>query len=397
MVNRVVTGLDRLRLEGAGAAGLRSGDRVGLLAHAASVDRRLAHAIDVLDECSLRLVRLFAPEHGIRGEAQDMEAVAHGRDATTGRPIRSLYGSAPSTLRPPREDLEELDAVIVDLQDVGSRYYTFVYTMAFVMEACGEIGLPVVVLDRPNPIGGIDVEGPVLDPDFASFVGRFAIPVRHGMTVLELANLFRSRFGVLVELRGIAMSGWRRRHWFDETGLPWVPPSPNMPTLDTATVYPGGCLVEGTVVSEGRGTTRPFEQVGAPWIDGRSLRTTLEREALPGVTFREVSFRPKFQKHAERSCGGVFVHVTDRTRFRPFRTYLFILAALREQAPDRFAWRTEPYEFEHERLAIDLLLGRNGLREAIESGSDIHSLEGEWSTELEDFGRLRSEFLLYPE
>lgn len=395
---QVRTGLDRWLDEGPGIAGLAAGVRLGLVAHPASVDRWLRHAVDALAaRDDARLVRLFAPEHGLRGEAQDMETVGDSIDADTGLPVRSLYGSDPSTLRPRAEDLSDLDAVVVDLQDVGARYYTFVYTLAHVLEACSGAGIPTVVLDRPNPIGGRAVEGPVLDPALSSFVGRYPIPVRHGMTALELARLFRERFGVPGDLRGVPMSGWRRGCWFDETGLPWVPPSPNMPTLDTATVYPGGCLVEGTNLSEGRGTTRPFEQIGAPWLDARRLREALAVRDLPGIVVRDVVFRPKFQKHADRTCAGVFVHVTDREAFRPFRTYLAVLEDARAQDPGAFEWRTEAYEFETDRLAIDLLLGRRELRESLEAGANPLELERGWADELDTFRNDRASFLLYPD
>ena len=398
MATRVRTGLDRIGDEGPAVAGLRPGARVGLVAHPASIDARLRHAVEVLaGPAGLRPVRLFAPEHGLRGEAQDMETVDDAVDPATGIEVRSLYGTDPASLAPRREDLEGLDAIVVDLQDVGARYYTFVYTLAHVMEVCGPVGLPVVVLDRPNPIGGRRVEGPVLDREFASFVGRYPIPVRHGMTVLELAQLFRDVFGVDCELRGVAMDGWRRGQWFDDTGLPWVPPSPNMPTLATATVYPGGCLVEGTNLSEGRGTTQPFEFVGAPWIDGAALRDRLAARDLPGVGLRETWFRPKVQKHAGVTCGGVQVHVTDREALRPFRTYLAVLADARALDPGRFAWRTEVYEFVSDRLAIDLLLGRRGLREAIEAGVELDGLEAAWTADRDRFDAERQRALLYPD
>ena len=398
MGSRVRTGLDRVAEDGPAVAGLRAGARIGLVAHPASIDRELRHAVDVLGgPGGLRPVVLFAPEHGLRGEAEDMETVDDVRDSATGLAVRSLYGAEPASLAPRPEDLDGLVAVVVDLQDVGARYYTFVYTLAHVMEACGAAGVPVAVLDRPNPIGGRLIEGPVLDPALASFVGRYPIPVRHGMTVLELAHLFRDGFGIECEVLGVPMDGWRRGHWFDDTGLPWVPPSPNMPTLETATVYPGGCLVEGTNLSEGRGTTRPFEHVGAPWIDGAALRLRLAARELPGVGFRETCFRPQFQKHAGTTCGGVHLHVTDREAFRPFRTFLAILADARALAPARFAWRTEVYEFVADRLAIDLLLGRPGLREAIESGVKLDELEAGWSEGLAKFDAERKRFLLYPD
>ncbi|HEX6853416.1 MAG TPA: DUF1343 domain-containing protein [Candidatus Polarisedimenticolaceae bacterium] len=379
---------------------LPRGARIALVAHPASVDGRLVHAADRLArDGRFRLVRLFAPEHGVRGEAQDMERVAEPADPTLGLPVISLYGADEASLRPAPSHLDGLDAIVYDLQDVGSRYYTFVYTLSFVMEAAREAGIPVLVLDRPNPIGGIAVEGPVLDPEWSSFVGRYPIPVRHGMTTGELARLFHDAFGVACDLRVVPMDGWRRRMHAADTGLPWVLPSPNMPTPETALVYPGGCLVEGTNLSEARGTTRPFELVGAPWLEPSGLAHALDdaarREGLPGCRFRAAHFRPMFQKHARRSCGGVQVHVTDREVFRPFATYLAVLREARRQDPGAFDWRREVYEFVADRLAIDLLLGKTGLRDGIESGASVPDLEASWRDELARFETTRRRFLIY--
>jgi uncharacterized protein YbbC (DUF1343 family) len=394
---RVRTGLEVLLTDGSAAAGLRAGARLGLVAHPASVDADARHAVDRLrSHPELRVVCLFAPEHGVRGEAQDMEEVRETEDPSSGLPVISLYGRDEASLRPAAGHLEGLDAIVHDLQDVGSRYYTFVYTLAHVMEAAREAGLPVVVFDRPNPIGGTTVEGPVLHPQLSSFVGRYPIPVRHGMTTGELAHLFNEAFGIGCDLRVVPMEGWRRGMHAAEIGLPWVAPSPNMPTPATALVYPGGCLVEGTNLSEGRGTTRPFELVGAPWLDGEALARALGAEELPGALFRDCSFRPMFQKHTGSSCGGVQVHVTDREAFRPFATYLVLLREARRLAPDRFEWRREVYEFVADRLAIDLLLGRADLRPMLERGASLAELQAAWAAELEAFLALRRRFLLYP-
>lgn len=397
-MSSVRIGLDNLLDSSSRLAGLTAGARVGLVAHPASVDAALRHTIDrLIDDRRLRLTRLFAPEHGVRGEAQDMETVTESEDPRTGLPVVSLYGAAESSLRPTAEALEGLDAVIYDLQDVGSRYYTFVYTLSYVMEACAEAGIPVVVLDRPNPIGGSAIEGPVLDPAYASFVGRYPIPVRHGMTTAELATMFREAFGVRADLRIVPLTGWRRRQYFEDTGLPWVAPSPNMPTVDTAVVYPGGCLVEGTNLSEGRGTTLPFQLLGAPWIDGALWAETLRRERLPGVAFREAWFRPMFQKHAGQSCHGIAVHVRDRMSFRPFATFLVALREARRLAPEAFGWRTAVYEFVDDRLAIDLLLGHPRLRGLLEAGATLFDLEDAFRADLAAFSDLRRQFLMYPE
>lgn len=389
----VRTGLE-VAMSDPGRFGLASGARVGLVAHPASVDADLRHAVGRLAESGLRLVRLFGPEHGIGGEAQDMEPV-DGRRETGGPEEVSLYGEDESSLKPRREHLADLDAVVVDLQDVGSRYYTYVYTLAYVMETAAEVGVPVVVFDRPNPIGGRITEGPVLEERCASFVGRYPIPVRHGLTAGELARLFRERFGIDAALTVVPMEGWRRAMQFEDTGLPWVLPSPNMPTPDTARVYPGGCLIEGTNLSEGRGTTRPFEWLGAPWLDAPALARRLDDLRLPAVAFRACAFRPGFQKFAGQTCAAIQVHPLDPVGFRPFLTYLTILAEIRRLHPDRFDWRREPYEFVDDRLAIDLLLGRSELRQALEAGVDPLDLERGWSEELDAFDGIRDEVRLY--
>jgi len=393
---RVRSGLDRWIADGASAVGLETGSRLGVVAHPASVDRRGRHVIDWLHASdAYRVVRVFAPEHGLWGHEQDMEPVAESVDSWTGLPVVSLYGNDRESLRPGPGHLGDLDAVVVDLQDVGSRYYTFIYTMSYVMEAAGEAGVPVIVLDRPNPIGGESVEGPVLDPALSSFIGRFPLPVRHGMTIAELAGLFRDRCGANCDLRIVPMEGWRRSMQFEDTGLAWVPPSPNMPTTATARVYPGGCLVEGTNLSEGRGTTLPFEFVGAPWLDGRDLASRAEAEGLPGVVFRPTSFRPMFQKHAGEACGGVHVIVTDALAFRPFATYLVLIREARALEARRFSWRTEAYEFETERPAIDYLLGIEGLRERLEGGATLEEMEATWRSATDAFGESRRDLLLY--
>jgi uncharacterized protein YbbC (DUF1343 family) len=372
------------------------GARLGLLVHAASVDSRGEHLVHLLGASRrFRVERLFAAEHGIHGCEQDMERVGTRADAASGVPVISLYGTDAASLRPRPEHLDGLDAVVFDLQDVGCRFYTFVTTLSYLMEAARGTGTTIVVLDRPNPLGGVELEGPVLQPELASFVGRYPLPVRHGMTAGELARLFNDAFGIGCDLRVVPMDGWRRSLAFERTGLPWVPPSPNMPTPRTARVYPGGCLVEGTNLSEGRGTTTPFELVGAPWLDPLDLAARLRRQALPGVVFRAATFRPMFHKHAGRPCSGLQVIPTDGERFRPFATYLVLLREARLQNPAAFAWRTEPYEFEATRLAIDLLLGRGDLRPLIEDGADLATLERTWQRDLEAFAEQRRRFLLY--
>jgi uncharacterized protein YbbC (DUF1343 family) len=366
---------------------------VGLVANPASVTRDLVHASLALHASrGVRLTALFGPEHGLWANAQDLVEVEDAKDPSTGLPVFSLYGE---TRVPTARMLEGLDALLFDLQDVGSRYYTFIYTMLHALQACAEHHVRFVVLDRPNPLGGTTVDGNVLDPGFRSFVGLHPLAVRHGLTTGELALLFRAELGLNVELSVVRMSGWRRAMSFEDTGLPWVPPSPNMPTVDTAVVYPGGCLVEGTNLSEGRGTTRPFETIGAPWLDPYRLARDMTRERLPGARFRPIFFTPTFQKHAGRVCGGVFVHVTDRKRFPAFLAYLLLIAHARAQDPRRFAWREPPYEYEHVKRPIDILCGSERERRSIEAGRSPRELVSAWRRELATFRRRRARHLLY--
>lgn len=394
-MDTVFSGLEVFLDDASDHAGLSAGARVGLVVHPASVDRQYRHAVDLIrDRGRLDVRRLFAPEHGTGGEAQDMESVGQTTDRDSGLPVVSLYGDNLLSLRPDIAHMEGLDAVVYDLQDVGSRYYTYVTTLSFVMETAREAGLPVVVLDRPNPIGGVVMEGPLLHPSMTSFVGRYPIPPRHGMTTGELALMYNDAFGIGCDLRVVPMQGWHRTMFMDETGLPFISPSPNMPDLQTAIVYPGACLLEGTNLSEGRGTTLPFLQFGAPWIDGKAWAGRISGE---GAVPRPVSFRPMFQKHAGDRCGGVFVHVEDRKAYRSFTWYLAAIAIARDLNPDRFDWRRETYEFENDRLAMDLLLGRPGIREGLEQGASVLELEDSWREDLDRFRSERRPFLLYPE
>jgi len=371
---------------------LLRGRRVGLLCHQASVTRELTHAVDAVALIrGARLTALFAPEHGIAGAAQDHARVGSLRDRSTGLPVWSLYGRQ---LAPSPAMLAEIDTLVVDLQDVGSRYYTFVWTTALCMQACARARVPVVVLDRPNPLGGLVMEGNLPDPRFASFVGLYPLPARHAMTVAELAAYLNETHAIGCNLAVVPMDGWRRAMTWEDTGLPWVAPSPNMPTPDTARVYPGGCLIEGTNLSEGRGTTRPFELLGAPFLDGRRLARALARRDLPGVTFRAAAFQPAFHKYEGQVCHGVQLHLTDPARFKPFATYLAVIVEARRQAR-LFRWRRPPYEFEMRRLPIDLLCGGDGIRRAIERGVPLGRLERSWRRELTRFARARRPYLLY--
>jgi uncharacterized protein YbbC (DUF1343 family) len=389
----VRTGLDVLRAQA--FAPLR-GLRLGLVTHPAAVDRELRHAVQVLAEApGVRLAALFGPEHGFLGDAQDLVGVGDSADPLSALRVYSLYGNTFASLRPTEEQLRGLDALVIDLQDVGSRYYTFQATMLLCLEAASRWKLRTVILDRPNPLGGAAVEGPALAPGYQSFVGMHPLATRHGMTMGELARLYQKELGLTGELLVIPCTGWRRDGDFDQTGLPWVLPSPNMPTVETAFVYPGQCLLEGTNLSEGRGTTRPFELCGAPWIDARQLGQRLQDENLPGVAFRPAWYRPTFHKFAGQTCGGVQLHVLDREAFRPVRTGLAVLAALRELSGERFDWRREPYEFVADRLAIDLLFGSDRERRALEAGDSARAIARAWEKEEEAFRRRRQEFLLY--
>jgi uncharacterized protein YbbC (DUF1343 family) len=292
--------------------------------------------------------------------------------------------------------LAGVDTLVIDLQDVGARYYTFVWTAALAMRACARAGVRVIVLDRPNPLGGVHVEGNVPDPAFASFVGLYPLPARHGMTIGEIAAYLHATHALGCQLTVVPMRGWRRAMTWEETGLPWVPPSPNMPTVDTARVYPGGCLFEGTNLSEGRGTTRPFEWVGAPYLDAHAFAKALDAAGLPGVRFRPARFIPTFHKWAGQLCGGVQIHVTDPARFTPFVTGLAIVATARRVGGRRFAWRKPPYEFERDKLPIDILLGTDAIRRAIEGARTLAAIEASWQPALRRWLTARERFLAYP-
>jgi uncharacterized protein YbbC (DUF1343 family) len=372
--------------------GLLKGNRVGLICHQASVDSRLRHAVPLMLDKKVHLTALFGPEHGMWGTAQDQIELEGEKDAAITLPIYSLYGNH---RHPSPESLQAIDILVCDLQDVGSRYYTFIWTMALAMQACAKQGKKFIVLDRPNPINGKTLEGPLLDPRFASFVGLYPVPVRHGMTIGEIALWLNEGFGMGADLEVIPMAGWKRAMSFEATGLPWVLPSPNMPTVETAWVYPGGCLIEGTQLSEGRGTTRPFELVGAPYIQPDTLASALNGAKLPGVVFRACRFEPTFHKFDKQLCGGVQVHVTDRVRFQPFFTYLAAIQYIRELYPRDFAWRNPPYEYETEKLPFDILCGTDRIRKALESGGSLRPLARSWDAELAAFDRQRKPFLLY--
>jgi len=366
--------------------------RIGVIGHQASVDSRLRHIIDLLRERKASLTAIFAPEHGLWGTAQDQIPITTQKESTSQLPIYSLYGDQRV---PTQEQLAHVDVLICDLQDVGSRYYTFIWTMALALQACARHGKKFVILDRPNPIDGRTLEGPVLDLNYASFVGLYALPVRHGMTIGEIGQWINATYQIGADLEVIPLQGWKRSMEFAATGLPWVPPSPNMPTLDTALIYPGGCLIEGTNLSEGRGTTRPFEWVGAPYLSGDAVARLMNSEKLPGVHFRACYFEPTFHKFQGNLCGGVQMHITDRATIKPFFTVLSLIKRIFEEYSTSFAWRDPPYEYEKEKRPFDILCGTDTIRKAIETSQKLSTLEKDWKDGLASFARERKPFLLY--
>lgn len=367
---------------------------LGLLANQASVGPGYEHAVTLIDRALPGgLKKLFGPQHGFVGEKQDnMVESDHGVESATGRPIYSLYGR---TRKPEPDMIADLDVLLVDLVDVGTRVYTFAQTMSYCLEAAAEAGVKVIVLDRPNPIGGLEVEGNPLHPDCRSFVGLHPIPMRHGMTLGELARFMAERMPEAPELDVVPVEGWRRDMYFPDTRLPWVLPSPNMPAPETAWLYPGQVLWEGTNVSEGRGTTRPFHLCGAPFVDARQLKDEMDRRRLPGVVFRAADFEPTFHKFQGQLCRGLEVHPVDRRAFRPYLTSLTLLELILELYPEDFKWKMPPYEYEFERLPIDLILGDKSIREGLEGGRTARELEQAWLPDLQRFMDARHQSLLY--
>ncbi len=388
---RVHLGLERLLEDPA----LVRGRRVAVLANQASVTPALEPAWRAVARAGARVIRIFAPEHGLWGIAQDMEAVAGETEPELGVPVVSLYGSSAATLAPRPQHLAELDALVVDLPDIGCRYYTFAATMAHAMAACEAAGVEVIVCDRPNPLGGVAIEGGPVEPACRSFVSELPVPVRHGMTLGELALLLRAERHPALSLAVLTCEGWVRDDWWDRTGLPWVAPSPNMPSLETAAVYPGACLVEATNLSEGRGTTRPFRLVGAPWLDAEAVVARMNAAGLPGLRLRATRFRPEFGKHAGELCRGVEWHLFDRGALRPLEAGVLLLTAARSLHPEEFAWRREAYEFVADVPAIDLLTGSPGARAVVEGRAEAGELFARWRAACDEFRVLRRPVLLY--
>jgi uncharacterized protein YbbC (DUF1343 family) len=375
------------------------GRRVGLLTHPASVTSSLRSARDVLhDLCGARLTALFGPQHGFAGEKQDnMIESAHAVDRALGIPIFSLYSE---TRAPTPEMLKHVDTLVVDLQDVGTRVYTFEWTTALALEACGAAGVSVVVLDRPNPLGGIAMEGNLIRAGYESFVGLHPVPMRHALTLGEMALLVNARLrssgGAACALKVVKMAGWKRHWLWEETGLPWVLPSPNMPAPATALVYPGQVLLEGTNISEGRGTTRPFEIWGAPWLETTALAARMRSRKLPGFALREHAFEPTFHKWTGEVCRGFQIHVTNPALYKPYLTTLAILQDVVTLHRDRFEWKQPPYEYVTDKPPIDVLTGDPAIREAVESGADLRALEASWARDIRAFDREARPYRLYP-
>ena len=373
---------------------LVKGQRIGLVCNQASVLPDLTHVADVFAERDdINLTTYFGPQHGIRGDVQDnMIETDHAVDSRTGLPIYSLYSE---TREPTEKMLENVDTIVFDMQDVGCRIYTFIYTMANCMRAAAKYGKRVIVCDRPNPINGAQVEGNVTETEFTSFVGQFEIPTRHGMTCGELAKLFNEHFGIGCELEVVTMDGWSREMWFEDTGLPWVLPSPNIPTVDTCVVFPATVHLEGTELSEGRGTTKVFEINGAPFIDPYEWKAALDAYNFPGVTFRPCYFRPTFQKWAGQTCGGVQLHVTDRSAFTPVIVGIAMVKTAHDLYTDKFQWKQEAYEYEFGKNPFDVVSGTDKIRKQIETGVALNEIEDSWRDELIEFDQSRQGFLLY--
>lgn len=366
--------------------------RVGLVAGPASVDKQFNNVIDRLHNANgVQLTALFGPEHGVRGHAQAGEAVTDETDEDTGLPMYSLYGDQ---RKPTADMVRSVDVFVVDLFDVGCRYWTFLYTMAYILQAAAEFDKKVIVLDRPNPLGGTVLEGNILHSDYSSFVGLYPIPMRTGMTIGELANYFNEQFAIHASLHVVPCRGWHRTMLQHETALPFVPPSPNTPTFDTLMLYPGTCLIEGTTLSEGRGTTRPFEFVGAPWLNARRMADALNERQLPGVHFRPVHFVPTFSKHQGEQCHGVQVHITDYDAMRSVPVGVHLLHVAKQLAPSHVSLWRPPYR-EGGRHFIDLLAGGDDLRTALDAGDDPDTIMQRWAADLDAFAKRREPHLLY--
>ena len=368
--------------------------RIGLITNQASLNQNFESSLELFESHSeLDLKSILSPQHGFWSEKQDNMIESEDFIHPVFKiPVFSLYGRV---RKPTEEMIFQLDTVVFDLQDVGTRVYTYASTMAYAMQACREFNKKFVILDRPNPINGVNIEGCVLNPAFKSFVGLYPIPMRHGLTLGEMATLFNKEYNINADLEVIPLDGWKREMWYDEINKPWMNPSPNMPSLDCAVVYPGTVALEGTNISEGRGTTRPFELFGAPFINPYEVRDRLEKENLPGVFFRPTSFQPVFNKWKEKQCGGLQIHVFDRTSYKPFITGIALIKAVRHLYPENFEWLQPPYEYEYEKLPVDIIYGTDIIRKHIEADSSLKEIEESWQDKLAAYDKLRKNFLLY--
>jgi uncharacterized protein YbbC (DUF1343 family) len=393
MTNRISIGLENFLVDFPSEL---AGKRLGLLSNQASTDRNLVHARILLQQkFGSLLTCLFSPQHGFFCEKQDnMIESAHETDTVTGLPLFSLYGES---RRPSKAMFDHLDVLLIDLVDVGARVYTFLYSMAYCLEAAAEHGKKVLVLDRPNPVGGLAVEGNILQQDCRSFVGLYPLPMRHGLTFGELALWVNQEFALGADLQVVPMRGWRRSMLFRDTGFPWVFPSPNMPTPETALVYPGQVIWEGTNISEGRGTTLPFELAGAPFWEHKPIMQALGQTELPGCFLRPLLFEPTSGKWAGKGCVGFHLHVTDGAAFLPYRTSLAMLQAVMRLYPQDFAYKKPPYEYEFERLPMDLILGDQKVLHELEAGRPLLEMEADWQEGLREFMNGRIRYFLYPE
>jgi uncharacterized protein YbbC (DUF1343 family) len=372
---------------------LLTGMNVGLCTNISSCDSQLQPTITLFEQQrNFNFNVVFTPEHGLFSALQDQKKSSDFYDKKKNIKIHSLYGER---LVPDIAVIKKLDCIVIDLQDIGTRYYTFLWSAILLIQKCALLKKKIIILDRPNPLDGVTLEGPVLEPHFSSFVGLYPIPVRHGLTIGELCTLINTEFTISADITVVRMKQWRRCHYYNDTGLPWTVPSPNMPTLSTALVYPGMCLLEGTNISEGRGTTRPFEIVGAPWVDPLLLIKSLEKEKLPGVQVRPTFFIPTFNKYKNELCGGLHIYVSNRKRFNSVLTGLVIIKTIKKLYPDTFRWRQPPYEFEKKILPFDILIGNAWVREAMNRKQSITVMRRKWLKELNEFKKIRKKYLLY--
>lgn len=387
----VVTGLERLIQD---PPRRLWGKRLGLLCNPASVDSGFRHAKDLIHNCFPgQLAALYSPQHGFFAEKQDnMIESADMIDSQLNIPVFSLYGT---TRIPSPEMLALIDVLLIDLQDTGTRVYTFTTTVSYCLEAAARSKIPVTVLDRPNPVGGLQVEGNLLRDDFSSFVGRYPIPMRHGLTMGEFAKFINESFDIGCELEVIPMAGWERKMYFNHTGLPWIPPSPNLPSVSSVMVYPGQVIWEGTNISEGRGTTLPFEMFGAPYLNLDEIASSFGGTRFPGGVLRPVIFEPIFHKYAGQSCRGFHLHITDPYRFSPYRTSLKMLKAVRDHPGDGFAWKSPPYEYEWDKNPFDLITGDDQIRIRLERGDSVESIEADWRPSLDAYIHASRKYYLY--